>query len=182
VKPMEIEVDKSFVSRLLLGALSEHEQRLMTANLARSNAMFRTSILQVVEPFEMFDRDLAEEYSAVLDQIPQNADRVRYTILARAFARADDLEQLIRDFTVRDILALGEATQRWFSWSMAEFLIQRAENSARGSYEARTSLYLAMMVIDVVDVLGSAGHSPDLVALVADVRRRIQQATARQEN
>ena len=173
---MEFAVDESLVSRLVLGALSEHEQRMLTAKLARSDAEFRAALLSIVQPFEMFDRDLAEEYSTSLNRSPGDIERRRRRLLTRAFDRAEDLEELIRDFTVRDALQLGEATRRLFSWSMAEFLLKRAGRSAKGSYNARTSLYLAMMVIDVVEILGAAGHSPSFLPLVDDVRRRIWQA------
>lgn len=175
---MEFKIDDSLVSRLVLGALSEHEQRMITAKLVRSDVEFRQALLSILEPFEMFDRDLAEEYSATVDRAVPGIDQRRREILRRSFSRATDLDVLIRDFTVRDALSLGEVTQKLFSWSMAEYLLQRAADSQRGSYNAKTSLYLAMMVIDFVDILGAAGHSPELTPLVTEVRQRIQQAVA----
>lgn len=182
MKAMEFNINASLVSRLALGALSEHEQRMITARLVRTDDEFRRQLLSIVEPFEMFDRDLAEEYSATIDRSAPGIDQVRQEILGRSFARATDLEVLIRDFTVRDALSLGEVTRKLFSWSMAEYLLQRSYDSSKGSYNARTSLYLAMMVIDFVDLLGAAGHSPNLSPLVAEVRQRIRQAVERQES
>lgn len=180
MKAMDFEIDASLVSRLVLGALSEHEQRMIAAKLVRCDADFRAALFAILEPFEMFDRDLAEEYSASLDRSPRGINQLRQEILSRSFARATDLEVLIRDFTVRDALSLGDVTRKLFSWSMAEYLLQRAHDSAKGSYNAKTSLYLAMMVIDVVDILGSAEHSAVLGPLVADVRQRIQQTAEEQ--
>ncbi len=172
---MDLVIDETFVSRLLLGALSEHEQRVLAASLARSDPEFRSSLRSILEPFEMLDGDLVREYSAALSGEPGTGERTRREILTRSFAQVEDLETLLREFTVGDALALGGVTRKLFSWSMAELLLERGVQSAQG-HRARTSLYLASMVIDVVEILGAVGHSPSFANVIADVRRRIRQA------
>lgn len=174
---MNVIIDETFVSRLLLGALSEHEQRLLVAWLARSDPEFRASLRSILEPFELLDGDLVREYSAVLDRSPREAARQRREILRRSSAQAGDLETLLQEFTVNDALALGEVTRKLFSWSMAELLVERGLGSMK-EHKARTSLYLASMVVDVVEILGATGHSPDVANVVDDIRRRIRQAVA----
>ena len=178
----DLTIDESLVSRLLLGALSEHEQRMITVELVRCDAGFRAALRSILEPFEMFDSDFAEEYRAALDQAPLAAADRRREILDRSFRRAGNLEQLIREFTVRDVLSLGEVTCKLFSWSMAEHLLQRSRDREKGGHHSRTSLYLALMVIDVVEILGAIGHSPSLGAVITDVRQRIQDAAGQQES
>ncbi len=170
-------IDETFVSRLLLGALSEHEQRLLVSWLARSDPGFRASLRSILEPFELPDGDLAREYSAALDLNPGNSDRMRREILARSFAQVEDLDALLQEFTVNDALALGGVTRKLCSWSMAELLLERSLKTSK-EHRAQTSLYLASMVIDIVEILGATGHSPDLGNVIADVRRRIRQAAA----
>jgi hypothetical protein len=177
VTSMDLVIDETFVSRLLLGALSEHEQRVLAASLARSDPEFRASLSSILEPFEMLDGDLAREYSAALDQRPGEGERRRREILARSFAKVEDLEALLREFTVGDALALGGVTRKLFSWSMAELLLERGVKSTE-DHRARTSLYLASMVIDIVEILGATGHSPYFANVIADVRQRIRRATA----
>ena len=63
---LDFEIDEAFVSRLVLGALSEHEQRMLAVALARSDPGFRRSLRSILEPFETFDGDLTAEYAAVL--------------------------------------------------------------------------------------------------------------------
>ncbi len=175
---MDFEIDEKFVSRLMLGALSDHEQRMLTARLARRDPEFRAALRAILEPFEMLDGDLVREYSVALDRDPDDRRRVRRGILTRSFARVADLEALLRDFTVNDALALGGVTRQLFSWSMAELLLKRGLESTR-EHQARTSFYLAAMVIDVVEILGATGHSPYFGNVVADVRRRIRRARTR---
>ncbi len=173
--PLDLIIDETFVSRLLLGALSEHEQRMLTVWLARSNPEFCASLRSILEPFELFDGDLAREYSAALTLNPGKSDSLRREILARSFARAEDLETLLRELTVNDVMALGEVTRKLFSWSMAELLLERGLNSTK-EHQAQTSLYLASMITDVIEILGATGHSPYFANVIGDVRRRIRQA------
>ena len=49
------EVDAAFLSRLLLGAQTEHEQRLVAVRLLHRDDDFRTAVAEVLTPFEMFD-------------------------------------------------------------------------------------------------------------------------------
>ena len=171
---IDLFIDEAFVSRLLLGALSDHEQRMLTVWLARSDPEFRASLRSILEPFELLDSDLAREYSAALNLHPGRVDHQRREILARSFARADDLETLLQDLTVNDAMALGGATRKLFSWSMAELLLERSLNSTQ-EHRAQTSLYLASMVTDIIEILGVTGHSPYFANVIADVRRRIRQ-------
>ena len=179
---MALEIDESLVSRLLLGGLSEHEQRLLVVRLIHSDSDFRVALSSVLESFEMFDSDLAEEYRQALDQTPLEAALQRHDILDRSFRRAGDLEQLIQEFTVCDFLSLGEVTCKLFSWSMAEHLLRGSRESAENSHYAATRLYLARMVIDVVEILGALGHTPRLDLVIEDVRHRIQDASKQQES
>lgn len=172
---MDLTIDRAFVSRLLLGALSEHEQRMLVARLARRDSNFRASLSSILESFELLDGDLALEYSAALDSNPDQGDRVRREILSRSDVRMDDLETVLDELTIDDTLALGEVTRKLFSWSMAELLLQRSLATAT-EHRARTSLYLASMVIDVVEILGATGRSPDVANVISDLRRRIGQA------
>ena len=78
---MDLVIDETFVSRLLLGALSEHEQRVLAAALARSDPTFRTALSSILEPFEVLDSELVREYSAALDREPAGDERARREIL-----------------------------------------------------------------------------------------------------
>ncbi len=174
----DLVVDERFVSRLLLGALSENEQRMLTARLARSDPEFRASLGEILEPFELLDADLAGEYATALDQNPGESIRLRHEILARSYARAEHLEALLSDFTLDDALELGGMTRELFSWSIAELLLERSLNSIK-EHRARTSLYLASMVIDIIDLLGSTGHTAYFANVITDVRQRIREAADR---
>ena len=175
---LDFEIDEAFVARLLLGTLSEHEQRMLAVGLARSDPAFRRSLRPILEPFEIFDGDLTAEYAAALDQDPAEVDRERREILGRSVARAPDIEMLIHGLTVSDALSLGGVTRQFFSWSMAELLLERSQRSTDG-HRARTSSYLALMVIDMVELLGVVNRAPHLGHVAVDVRRRIRQASER---
>ncbi len=181
-----LEIDETFVARLLLGALSEHEQRLLVTRLTEGDDEFRGAVLDRLKLFEMFDLDALAEYDTVLQDghdaerrdaaARRDAEARRDAILRRTAESGVDLEGLIRDFTFPKVLELGGVTPRFFTWSMAEHLLARSRRPGIGWHHASTSLYLAMMVIDVVELLGSAGHSPRFPAVVADVRCRIREA------
>lgn len=175
------ELDTAFLARLLLGALSEHEQRLLAVRLLRRDAELRAAFADTLEPFEMFDVDLLGEYDRLLrrggSEQGGDVEQGRHRLLARAFARVD-LDGMLRNFTYSDALRLGAVTRKLFSWSMAEMLLGRVRRPGLAQYEALTSLYLARMVIDVVELLGAAGHSPAFPEVIADVRRRIAQASS----
>jgi len=172
---LDFEIDEAFVSRLVLGALSEHEQRMLAVALARSDPAFRRSMRSILEPFETFDSDLTAEYSAALDLPVSEIGRRRREILGRSLARVPDMEMLIHRLTVSDAMSLGKMTRQFFSWSMAELLLERSRQTVDG-HRARTSSYLALMVIDMVELLGVVNRAPHFGNVVADVRQRIRQA------
>ncbi|RMH23484.1 MAG: hypothetical protein D6696_00395 [Acidobacteria bacterium] len=176
-----IQIDKPFVSRLLIGALSEHEQRRLVARLLRLDSTFRLSVAAVLEPFEMFDQELAAEYAEALERRQRDPGfdlaAARRAILERARRAAGDLEAQLDRFTLEEVLKLGEVTHRFFSWTMAELLLERARH-APDPRRVRANLYLALMVIDVVDILGATGHSLSFPTVVEDVRSRIRAAYA----
>ena len=172
------EVDEGFLSRLLLGAQTEHEQRLVAVRLLHRDADFRAAVAEVLAPFEMFDLDLLAEYDRVLrrDAEDERVASRRRQLLTLAFERAPDLENMIRNLTFVDLLQLGEVTRWFFSWSMAELLLQRVRRVGASEHEMRTSLYMALMVIDVVEILAAAGRCPEYPEVVRDVRQRIKEA------
>lgn len=173
---LDFEIDETFVSRLLLGALSEHEQRMLAASLARSDPEFRRALSAFLESFETFDSDLVAEYSAVLDRDPIEIETERRAILERSFARAADMEMLIHGLTVTDALSLGRVTRKFFSWTMAELLLAQSQEAAVDRHRSRTRSYLALMVIDVVELLGIVERTPLFDNVIADVRQRIREA------
>ncbi len=176
------EVDAAFVARLLLGAQTEHEQRLVAARLLHCDDDFRAAVAAILAPFDMFDLDLLAEYDRVLSRAsPAREEEIegeRRRLLQQASERAPDLEHLLRNLTFVDLLQLGEVTRWFFSWSMAEMLLQRIRRAGASEHEVRTHLYMALMVIDVVEILAAAGRSPEYPQVVRDVRRRIHEAWA----
>lgn len=172
------EVDAAFLSRLLLGAQTEHEQRLVAVRLLQRDDDFRTAVAEALAPFEMFDLDLLTEYDRILQEAGPEVEARRHQLLGQALERTPDLEHLLRDLTFVDLLQLGEVTRWFFSWSMAELLLQRIRRVGSSEHEIRTSLYMALMVIDVVEILTAAGRSPECPHVVRDVRRRIREASA----
>jgi len=186
-RPLAASVDElagaAFVARLLMGAQTEHEQRLTAARLLRRDDQLRAEVAAVLEPFEPFDADLAAEYGRALRDAGPGADiAARHReILERAFARTPDLDHVLRHFTYADILGLRAVLGRFFTWSMAERLLDRARGPSLSGSEVRTSLCLAQMVIDAVEILGAAGKTPEVPEVVADVRRRITAAVTAAE-
>lgn len=176
----ELRVDQRFVARLFLGALSEHEQRQLVARLLRRDAGMRDQLAVILRPFEVFDVDLMERYSQALAS-GDDAANARRRLLTEAHRRAPDLAEVLGRFTFAAVLELGGVTRWMFTWSMAELLIERGSSGELGLYESRASLYLSLMVIDVVDLLGAAGHSPSFPEVIRDVRRRTAEASERLE-
>lgn len=170
------EIDADLLARLLLGAQSEHEQRLVATRLLRRDSVCRATVAAIVEPFEMFDLSFVAEYAKVLEEGRHDVESRRREILGRASARAD-LEKMLYHFTYSDVLELGEATRKLFTWTMAETLLDRTRRVRIADHEVATSLYLALMVIDVVEMLGVVGHSPQFPEVVRDVRQRISNAS-----
>jgi len=173
VKTAPVKIDEVFVSRLLMGALSEHEQRTLATRLLVSDARFRLELAAVLHPFEVFDLDLMAQYSAVLADRPERAQEVRATLLAQGLERRPDLEHMISDLAIGDLLELSEPARALFSWCAAELLLARGLRSAREPRRARVARYLALMVVDSLDILGCAGHSAHFPNVVEDLRRRI---------
>lgn len=168
-------IDSALVGRLLMGALSEHEQRLLAMRLLRCDETFRREIRPHLDAFEMFDTEELDEYAAVLNQaVPIDDERRR--LLDSSGQRSGRLDDLLREFTYSDVLSLGEGTRRLFSWSTAERLVERSYRTDVADYVATTSLYLALLVIDVVELLGAAGRSADHGLVAAEVRHRIRVA------
>lgn len=167
------EIDLPFVSRLLIGGQTEHEQRLVAVRLLRCDAAFRAAMTAHLAHFEVHDRGFAAEYEAVLGKSSDDVAPVRHEILARAKRRAPDLDRMIDNFTYGEIFSLGQSLRHFFSWTMAEHLMERAMRPGGGEYRLRTSLYLALMVIDAIEILGAAGLAPEFPAVVRDVRRRL---------
>lgn len=163
--------DAAFASRCLLGALSAHEQRQMVARLAKADSGVRARLAELLSGFTMADADLALELSEAL-AAGGDSTAVRADLMRKAHERVGDLEPHLRAFTIADLFSLGEASRAMFSWSMAEFLLARADQ--RNVHLASTSLSLASMVVDVLDVLAQVGQAPALDALLADLRQRIE--------
>lgn len=178
--PQAFHVDARFVSRLILGALTEHEQRRLALRLLQVDGGFRLRVLAFLEPFEMFDGDLLAAYAQALERAARDPcydlQRTRRALLAQSHERAPDLGPLIRAFTFGDLLRLGEATRRLFSWSMAEYLLARGGDENDTPYGIRSNLYLALTVVDVIELLAVAGHSPYFPDVVVDLRSRIDDA------
>ncbi len=166
------EIDLPFVSRLLIGGQTEHEQRLVAVRLLRHDAAFRAAMAAPLAHFEVHDRGFAAEYEAVLTA-GGDVGTSRDEILARARRRAPDLDRMIDNFTYGEIFTLGQSLRYFFSWTMAEHLLERASRPGASEYRLRTSLYLALMVIDAIEMLGAAGLAPEFPAVVRDVRRRL---------
>jgi hypothetical protein len=172
----ELVADGAFVARLLMGAQTEHEQRLTVVRLLRRDEQFRAEMAASLGSLRALDADLAAEYGQALREAGADVAARRREILERAYARAPDLDQMLVDFTYSDLLCRRNV--RIFTWSMAERLLERSCRPGLSEYEVKSSLYLALMVIDAVEILGAAGHGPDLPEVVADVRRRITKAAA----
>lgn len=173
VRAAPVEVDEVFVSRLLMGALSDHEQRVLAARLLMSDPQFRLDLTAVLHPFEVFDLDLMAQYSKTLVDAPERAAEVRATLLARGLERRPDLERMISELAIGDLLELTEPARAVFSWCAAELLIARGLRGAREPRRARVARYLALMVVDALDLLGCAGHTAHYPNVVEDLRRRI---------
>lgn len=169
-----LRLDRGFLSRLLLGALSDHEQRRLVVRLVERDDEVREALAGLVAGFQMSDSDLARRYDAAV--LRGSGEAERRELLARSRVRTPDLEERILAFTFDDVFRLGEATRRLFTWSAAELLLARSARPGLTVYESRSSLQLALLVTDVVELLGALGQAPRLASLVADLRRRIDRA------
>jgi len=176
-KPLEI--DEVFVSRLFMGALSGHEQRVLVARLLSLDRELSLELLEYLRPFEIFDHDLMGEYARILESGEDDPERVRRRLLERALDRQPELEAMISGLKVVDLLQLGDEARILLSWSAAEVLLERCQRPGLDEHTVRVRLYLALMMIDAVDLLGAAGHSPHQPVVIADLRRRLFAAISR---
>lgn len=168
-------LDRFLVSRLLLGALSEHEQRQLLVRLLRADAALRREIKPFLEPFVVDDSDRLGRFEEALAS-GVDAEVARKSLLNRDSEA--ELEDLIREFTFQDLFQLGETSRRLFSWGMAELLLRRSQKAEVDMPTRRTSFFLATAVIDGLEILGAAGVSPPHSRAIADLRRRLALAGA----
>ncbi|MEM1203505.1 MAG: hypothetical protein AAGN66_09790, partial [Acidobacteriota bacterium] len=96
----------------------------------------------------------------------------------RARRRAGNFEDLVQALSFDDF-PVGTTAGRLFTWSLAELLLEKAGKPGVDHPTAATSLFLARLVIDVVGILGAAGHSPHFPRVVADLQRRLEAAEGR---
>ncbi|MEM6457427.1 MAG: hypothetical protein AAF772_20235 [Acidobacteriota bacterium] len=173
-----VKVDEGFVSRLLMGALTPHEQRMMSIRLLAVDDRFRDHLRGILDHFSMFDADLATRYDrAVADgDDPEELARLRRRLQAEAHARRPHLHEQALAFlapNTRNIEAIASAL---FTWSMAEILLANGQQSGLAHQFAKINFDLAETVIDAVEVLSTAGPARDRPDLVRDVRRRLRAA------
>lgn len=168
-------LDRFFVSRLLLGALTEHEQRLLLVRLIHADAQFRAEIAPLLQPFAQADHERLARFEAALAS-GVDAEVARVSLLDRE--AEGELEELIRAFTFQDLFQLGETSRRIFSWSMAELLLRRAQRGEVDMPSRRTSLFLATTVVDGLEVLGAAGVLEPPPRALADLRGRLERVGA----
>lgn len=164
-------LDRFFVSRLLLGALSEHEQRRLLVRLLRADAALRREIEPFLAPFVAEDHEPFARFEAALAS-GVAAEVARVSLLEKESEAR--LESLIRDFTFQDLFQLGGASRRVFSWSMAELLLRRAQRGDVDLPSRRTSFFMATTVTDGLDILAAAGVLPPYPRALADLRGRLQ--------
>lgn len=170
VSQPEPTLDRFFVSRLLLGALSEHEQRLLLVRLLRADPSLRQEIAPFLEPFVVDDHDRFGRFEAALAQ-GVDPEVARLSLLDRD--SEGELESLIRAFTFQDLFQLGETSRRLFSWSMAELLLRRSLRREIDLPTRRTSFFLATTVVDGLEILAAAEVLPPHPLAIADLRRRL---------
>jgi hypothetical protein len=164
-------LDRFLVSRLLLGALSEHEQRQLLVRLLRADAATRREIAPFLEPFVVEDGERLDRFEEALAS-GVDAEVARKSLLDRDSEA--ELEELIRAFTFQDLFQLGEASRRLFSWGMAELLLRRSQKAEIDMPTRRTSFFLATAVVDGLEILGAAGVAPPHPRAIADLRRRLK--------
>lgn len=168
-------LDRFFVSRLLLGALSEHEQRRLLVRLLRADAALREEIGPFLEPLVVEDHQRFARFEAALES-GVDAEVARVSLLDRD--SESELEALIRAFTFQDLFQLGDASRQLFSWSMAELLLRRAQRGDLDLPSRRTSFFLATTVVDGLEIFTAAGVLPPHARALADLRGRLQHAGA----
>ena len=163
-------IDRFLLSRLLLGALSEEEQRQLLVRLLRADAVSRREIRPFLEPFVVDDSERLGRFEEALAS-GVDAEVARASLLDRDLEA--QLESLLRDFTFQDLFQLGETSRRLFSWGMAELLLRRSQKAEVEMPTRRSSFFLATTVIDGLEILAAAGVSPPHPRAIADLRRRL---------
>lgn len=168
-------LDRFLVSRLLLGALSEHEQRQLLVRLLRADAAMREEIAPFLAPFVVEE---GERFGRFEEALANGVDPevARKSLLDRD--SEGELEGLIRAFTFQDLFQLGDASRRIFSWSMAELLLRRSQRGDIDMPNRRTSYFLATTVVDGLEIFSAAGVLPPRPRAIADLRERLKQSTA----
>lgn len=168
-------LDRFLVSRLLLGALSEHEQRQLLVRLLRADAALREEMAPYLEPFVVAENELFGRFEAALAS-GVDPEVARMSLMDRD--SESELEGLIRAFTFQDLFQLGEASRKIFSWGMAELLLRRTMRGDVDMPSRRTSLFLATTVIDGLEIFAAAGVAPPCPLAIADLRERLKRSTA----
>ncbi|MEM9556119.1 MAG: hypothetical protein AAGC60_17815 [Acidobacteriota bacterium] len=170
--------DPGVVARLLLGALSEHEQRLLATRLVEHEPALRDGLRATLAPLTPPPEDerfaaACETAAVARDALALATARARLLDAARTGA---DLDAVVREYSYDDALRLAPSARRLFSWGLAEHLLARAGDEVTGDREARTALYLAAAVVDGLELLGAAGLLPRHATYAAALRREIAAA------
>lgn len=163
-------LDRFWVSRLLLGALSEHEQRALLVQLLRFDSDLRQGMTPFLQPFVVDDHERLSRFEAALAS-GVDPEVARLSLLDRDSEA--ELSELIRAFTFQDLFQLGESSRRLFSWEMAELLLRRASRADVDLPTRRSSYFLATMVVDGLEILATVGVAPPRPRAIADLRRRM---------
>ena len=168
-------LDRFLVSRLLLGALSEHEQRLLLVRLLHADAALRAEISPFLEAFLVDDDGRFRRFEEALAS-GVDPEVARLSLIDRD--SEGGLEEIIRGFTFQDLFQLGDASRRLFSWGMAELLLRRSQRGDVDLPSRRTSYFLATTVVDGLEIFTAAGVLPPHPLAIADLRGRLQQTGA----
>lgn len=163
-------LDRFWVSRLLLGALSEHEQRALLVRLLRLDGDLRKGMTPYLQAFVVDDHERLGRFESALAS-GVDPEVARLSLLDRDSEA--ELGELIRAFTFQDLFQLGESSRRLFSWEMAELLLRRAGRADVDLPTRRSSYFLATLVVDGLEILAAAAVAPPRPHAIADLRRRM---------
>lgn len=163
-------LDRFWVSRLLLGALSEHEQRALLVRLLRLDANLRRDMAPFLQPFALGDHERLGRFESALAS-GVDPEVARLSLLDRDSEA--ELGELIRAFTFQDLFQLGESSRRLFSWEMAEHLMGRSSRTDVDLPTRRTSYFLATLVVDGLEILAATEVAKPHPHAIADLRRRM---------
>ncbi len=166
-------LDRFLVSRLLLGALSEHEQRRLLLRLLRSDSGLRWEITPFLRSFVAGDAGESDHFDRFEEALEKGVEPqvARLSLLDRDSEA--ELEEIISAFTFQDLFALSAGSRRIFSWGMAELLLRRAQRADSDLPTRRTSYFLALMVVDVLEILVATNLLAAHPRAFADLRRRL---------